>query len=140
MASTGEFVDSVADYMVLSGVGARYATSGTSIQVTVRRDIGATTVVLVTPQGGLAFPKKQTEQQAFQVLVDSDTISGARVKAREVFDLLHDVHAVILPSGHEVLWMRAVALPQAIPNGPGRGEIFQFSVNFDAVLKLAGGS
>lgn len=142
MPASGEFVDSVADYLVASGVGARYATSGTSLQVNVRRETGAPTTVLLTATGGLAFPKKQIEQYAFQALVDSTTVSGATIKAREVFDLLHDVHATTLPSGHEVLWMRATALPQPVPIGPGGGqtEQYQFSVNFDALLKLAGGS
>ncbi len=133
-----EFIDVMADMLVASGVGARYATSGTSIQVNYRRETGAPIVVFLLQQGGLAFPFDYKEQYAVQCLVDGTTISGARDKARQVFDLLHETVATEV-SGHQVLWLRAIAPPQAIPVGPGGGEHerYQFSVNFDALLVKA---
>jgi hypothetical protein len=123
---------------VASGVGSRYSTSGVSIQVNFRRDTGAPTVVLLMQQGGLAFPFDYKEQYAVQCLVDSTTISGARTVSRQVFDILHETVATEI-SGHQVLWMRAIAPPQAIPEGPGgeEHERYQFSVNFDALLVKA---
>lgn len=134
-----EFVDAVADRLVASGIcTGRYSTSGTAAQVNLRRDgMGADTIVLLTQQGGGAFPKDQTEQQAFRVLVDAETLSGAQSKSREVFDHLHELTAVTL-SGHDVLWVRAVAPPQSVPIGPGESERFQFSVNFDALVRKSG--
>ncbi len=133
-----EFVDVVADMLVGAGIGARYSTSGVSIQVNYRRDIGAPTVVLLMQQGGLSHPFNYKENYAVQCLVDSATISGARDTSRQVYDLLNETVATEV-SGHQVLWLRAIAPPQAIPVGPGGGEHerYQFSVNFDALLVKA---
>lgn len=133
-----EFVDAVADLLVASGIGSRYSTSGTSVQVNYRRDTGAPIVVLLMQQGGLSHPFNYKENYAVQCLVDGTTISGARDTARQVFDLLHEVVAAEV-SGHQVLWMRAIAPPQAIPVGAGGSEHerYQFSVNFDALLVKA---
>jgi hypothetical protein len=132
-----ELVDAIADRLVASGIGtARYSTSGTSVQVNVRRETGADTIVLLTQRGGTAYPG-QREDQTFQVLVDATTVSGAQAKARAVFDHLHGLVALTL-SGHDVLWIRAVTPPQAVPHGPGESERFQFSVNFDAFVRKAG--
>jgi hypothetical protein len=133
-----EFIDAVADLLVASGVGARYSTSGTSIQVNYRRDEGAPVVVLLMQQGGLSHPRNYKENYAVQCLVDSTTISGARDTCRQVYDLLHETVATEI-SGHQVLWLRAIAPPQAIPVGPGGGEHerYHFSVNFDALLVKA---
>lgn len=136
VGGVAEFVSAAANLLVSGGVGTLYATSGTSVQMNVRRDTGAETVVLLSQTGGLAFPHDAKEQYAFQVMVDSTTISGARTTARAVFDLLHERVAEEI-GGHDVLWLRAVTLPQAIPMGPSGGpdkERFQFSVNFDALL------
>ena len=131
-----EFIEAVARDLVASGVGALYATSGVSIQVNMRKETGATTVLLLTQAGGLAFPKDEKEQQGFQCFVDSTTISGAQTVARTVFDQLHERTAEVI-SGHQVLWMRAIAPPQAVPLGPTDSKGFQFSVNFEALLVKA---
>lgn len=134
-----EFVQAVALDLVASGVGALYATSGTSIHVNVRRDQPGNTVntvVLLKQTGGVAFPLNTKEQYAFQCFVDSDTIAGARDTARTVFDQLHERTAEVI-SGHRVLWMRAIGPPQAVPLGPTESKGYQFSVNFDAMLVKA---
>lgn len=131
-----EFIDAVADDLVASGVGARYATSGVSIQVNYRR-ASAPHVVLLSQTGGLAFPHDAKEQQGIQVLVDSIDLVSAQTIARQVYEQLHERIATATFSGFEVLWMRATSgPPQAIPVGPagGQPERFQFSVNFDALL------
>lgn len=134
------FVQSIGELLVASGVGTSgatgnglYSTSGTSVQVDSRRDLGTPVVVLLQESGGIAFPLDHKEQQAFQVLVDASSISGARAKAREVYDLLHD-KVRLVTSGGSALWIRATALPQAIPALEGEGVRFQFSVNFDALI------
>lgn len=135
-----ELVDAVADLLVASGVGTgRYTTSGTSVQVNMRRDLGSPTVMLLTQFGGVAAAKDQTEDQAFQVLVDSSLVSGAQAKAREVFNFLHERTAETL-SGLDVLYIRAVAPPQAVPTGPGSSERFLFSINFTARIRKQGDS
>ncbi len=135
-----ELVDAIADLLVASGIAtARYSTSGTSMQVNYRRDTGAPTILLLTQQGGVAQPKDQTEDQAYQALTDSSTVSGAQVKSREVFEFLHERTAEII-GGFDVLYVRAVAPPQAVPTGPGVSERFQFSVNFTARIRKQGDS
>lgn len=134
-----EFVKRVAEDLVASGIGTGlYSTSGVSVQVNYRRDLGTDHVVLLTQTGGVAFAWNFKEQQAFQVLVDSVDLVSAQTLARQVFDQLHERTATCF-SGYEVLWLRAVAPPQAIPVGPQADQPsrFQFSVNFDALLVKA---
>lgn len=131
-----EFIEAVALDLVASGVGAIYSTSGVSIQPNVRRETAAPTVLYLRQTGGIAFALDTKEQQAFQALVDSTTINVAQTVARTVFDQLHERTAEVI-SGHQVLWMRAVAPPQAIPLGPTESKGYQFSVNFDAMLVKA---
>lgn len=136
-----EFVDEVADLLVASGVATGlYTTSGTSLQVNYRRDTGAPTVLLLRQSGGTPLPKADAETYTLQALVDSETNAAAKSKARELFDFLHERTRVALPS-HDVLWIRAVTLPQSLPLGPNTGgsERFQFSVNFNAFIRKAGG-
>ncbi len=134
-----EFIEAVARDLVASGVGAFYSTSGVAIQVNVRADDpgnSITTWVVLRQTGGVAFPLKTKEQYAFQCLVDSTTVVSAQTVARTVFDQLHERTAEVI-SGHKVLWMRAIALPQAVPLGPTDSKGYQFSVNFDAMLVKA---
>lgn len=147
MPASGEFVDAVADLLVASGLGTgRYSTSGTSIQVNLRRDFGVDlTYVLLSQTGGQSFPFALREHQNLQVLVDAPTVSGARAKAREIYDFLHDRAAFAITlagvsgadAGHRIMWLRSTTgPPQAIPIGPGGGEAdrYQFSTNFEAFL------
>ena len=138
-----EFIESLASDLVASGVGARYGTGSgvVSVQLNYRRDNDQDHTVLLMQTGGLAFPHAGKEQQGIQVLVDSDDLVSGQTIARQVYDQFHERTAETI-SGHEVLWLRATTLPQAIPVGPAAGqpERFQFSVNFEALLKLAGGS
>lgn len=133
-----EFIDGLAGRLVASGIGTGlYSTSGTSVQVNVRRETGAPTLLLLSQTGGTPHVKGQTEQHGVQVLVDSTTVSGARAKAREVFDHFHGLTAETI-SGHDVLWVRALALPQAVVVGPGESEQFRFSLNFEALVRQSG--
>lgn len=133
MPASGEFLDRVADLVVASGIGTgRYATSGVSVQVSFRRELGAPTVLLLTPTGGLTHERGALETQSFQAFVDSETLELARDTARELFDLLHETGTTEI-GGHAVTWIRALAPPQAVPVGPD-AKRFQFSVNFDALL------
>ena len=134
-----EFIEAVALDLVASGVGSLYGSSGVSIQVNVRRDEpgnSITTWVVLRQTGGLAFALNTKEQYAFQCFVDSTTFSGAQTVARMVFDQLHERTAEVI-SGHQVLWIRAIAPPQAVPLGPTDSKGYQFSVNFDAMLVKA---
>lgn len=112
-----------------------YSTSGVSLQVNHRREIDDkdVTVVLLSQVGGLSFVRKTKEQQAIQVLIDAKTHAAAQSKAREIYAQWEEQIACTISGGHKVLWIRAVAPPQAIPNGPGDGR-FQFSVTFDAMI------
>lgn len=112
-----------------------YLTSGVSLQVNHRREVEDpdVTIVLLSQTGGLAFPHKEKEQQGMQVLVDARTHSLAQSKAREIYEFWEETVAKVISGGHQVLWVRAIAPPQAIPNGPGDRR-FQFSVNFDAMI------
>ena len=138
-----EFVDELAAFLVSGGVGQFYAgglvPSDTTVQTAYRRDTPAH-VILLRQVGGLAFPHEQKELQTFQVLVDGPTISGAKAKARQVHDLLHETTMTDF-GGHKVMWLRAVTLPQVIPVMSALGELkerFQFSGNFQALLVLSG--
>lgn len=132
-----EVISGMADELVGAGIGTGiYATSGTSIQVNYRRDMGDdTTHVLLRQSGGASYPHKAKEQQGIQVLVDGPTISGTQATARSIYELWEEVTATTISGGHEVLWIRAIAPPQAFPTGPDPGrERFQFSVNFDVLI------
>lgn len=132
-----EVISGLAAELVGAGIGTGiYATSGTSVQVNYRRDFGSdVTHVLLRQTGGLSFVRKAKEQQAIQVLVDAPTISGAQATARAIYDLWEEVIATVISGGHELLWLRAVAPPQAIPTGPQPDkERFQFSVNFQTLV------
>ncbi len=138
-----EFIEALASDLTASGVGVRYGTGSgvVSIQLNYRRDVSAEHVALLMQTGGLAFPHKGKEQQGIQVLVDSNDLVSGQTIARQIHDQFHERTAETI-SGHEVLWLRATTLPQAIPVGPAAGqpERFQFSVNFEALIKLSGGS
>ena len=129
-----EFIDAVADDLVASGIGVRYATSGVSIQVNHRRSIDAPHVVLLNQTGGQSFPWAFKEQQGIQVLVDSVDLVSGRDIARRVYDQLHERIATDTFSGFEVLWMRSTSGPPQVVPQSGRPERFFFSVNFDALL------
>jgi len=132
-----EVIDGLADELVGAGIGTgRFSTSGTSVQVNVRRDEGHDVIHLVLRQtGGLSFPHKAKEQQAIQVLIDGPTMSGTRAKAREVYEFWEETVDALISGGHKILWIRAVAPPQSVPMGPDQSqERFQFSVNFDALV------
>jgi hypothetical protein len=133
-----EVVSGLANELVGAGVGTGiYSTSGTSVQINFRRDFGKdVTYIQLTQTGGQAFPRKAKEQQGIQVLVDAPTLSGAQATARAVYDLWEEVIATQISGGHEILWLRAIAPPQALPTGPGGTDMerFQFSVNFDALI------
>jgi hypothetical protein len=133
-----EVISGLANELVGAGIGTGiYSTSGTSVQINFRRDMGlAITHVLLTQTGGQSFPHKAKEQQGIQVLVDAPTLSGAQSTARAIYELWEEVIATQISGGHEILWLRAIAPPQALPTGPGgtEKERFQFSVNFDALI------
>jgi len=130
------FISALADDLVASGIGARYATSGISIQVHYRRDTGAPHVVLLRETGGITHPWAAKENLGVQVVVDStDVISGQSI-ARSIHEQFHDRHAETI-SGHRMIYLRSTTgPPMALPlgpasNTPGR---FTFSVNFDALI------
>ncbi len=81
-----EFIRAVADDLVSGSVGALYATSGVSIQVTNRREIqlGAVgdTIVLLQQSGGNPWPRGSAEEYGFQVLIDSNDAVSGEVAAR----------------------------------------------------------
>jgi hypothetical protein len=137
-----EFVDALADYLVFSGGFGQYITSGltiadTSIQVNFRRETPAQ-VVLVRQSGGAGYPHAAKELQAVQMLIDGATLSGTKAKARAIHDHLHDKIMFTLSGGHQVMWMRAAALPQSFPvlSALGLKERYQFSINFQVLLVL----
>lgn len=133
-----ELVGDLAELLVASGIcDGHYSDEGRSAQVNFRRETHAETIVLLTQRGGLV-ERERAEMPSFQVLVDSSSIRAASTCAREVFDFLHEMGRFVSDSGHDVLWVRAVAPPQAVPNGPGESERFQFSMNFDAFIRKAG--
>jgi hypothetical protein len=133
-----QFVTAVVDYCVSGLIGELYATSGVSLQDGMRRETAAPTIALFTQTGGESFAQDQTEGYGFQVLVDSETASGARSAARDIYDLLHETVADSSNFGsYDVLWLRGVAPPQDIGPGPGGGNRFVVSTNFDARIKRA---
>lgn len=135
MPASGEFIDRLADLLVASGFGILGApTSGAAVQVDFRRD-GPEMVLLLSQTGGVSYPFGDKEEYGFQVLVDATTISGAKATARGVYDFLHETIVQEI-GGHRVLWLRAIAPPQAIPAGP-KPERFQFSTNYRALLVRA---
>ena len=131
-----EVISGFGDELIGAGiVTGYYSTSGVSLQINHRREATdpAITIVLMSQTGGLAFPHKAKEQQGFQVLVDAQKVADAASKAREIYALWEELVGTTISGGHKILWMRAVAPPQTIPNGPGDRR-FQFSVNFDAMI------
>lgn len=129
------FISALADDLVASGIGGRYSTSGTSIQVNYRRDTGAPHVVLLRESGGLSFPWNTKEQLGIQVLVDSNDLVSGQTIARTIYNQFHERTAEVL-SGHKLLWLRSTSgPPQAIPLGPAaEAGRFTYSVNFDALI------
>jgi hypothetical protein len=129
-----QFVTAVVDRCISGGVGTLYATSGVSIQDGLRQETGAETIAVFTQSSGESFAQDQTEAQGIQVLVDSETVSGARDVARTIYELLHETvadYASGFGSFH-VLWLRGVAPPQDIGPGPGGSKRFVVSTNYDA--------
>jgi len=132
-----ELVSGLAQEIVGAGIGTGiFSTSGTSVQVNFRRDMGAdVTHVVLRQTGGLSFPHKAKEQQGIQVVVDSSTLAVAQAKARAVYELFEEIVATQISGGSELLWIRAVGPPQSLPTGPdASAERFMFSVNFEALL------
>lgn len=132
-----EVISGLARELVGAGVATGfYATTGTSVQINYRRDVGADVIHVVLRQtGGLSFPHKAKEQQGIQVLVDGPTFQATQAKAREIYDLWEEVVATVISGGHQILWLRALTPPQAIPSGPDPGaERPQFSVNFETLV------
>lgn len=128
-----ELVDVVIAECVASGIGTRYSesVSGVALQNGMRRDTVAPTVALFLQAGGEGLPFDTSENAGFQVLVDSETVSGARAVARDIYNLLHDRTAEVI-SGVSILWLRGVAPPQDVGPGPGDSERFVVSTNYDA--------
>lgn len=130
------FISALADDLVASGIGARYATSGISIQVNYRRDTGAPHVVLLRETGGISYPWVAKENIGIQVVVDSTDIVSGQSISRAILEQFHDRHAETI-SGHRMIYLRSTTgPPMALPlgpatNTPGR---FTFSVNFDALI------
>lgn len=134
-----EFIEALADELVASGVGTgRYSTSGVSVQLNHRRDLGAPHVIQVRQAGGLPFPYAGKEQQGVQILVDSEDVVSGQTIARQAYDQLHNRTAEVI-GGHNVLWMRASTLPQPLPGPAGQAERFTFVVSLEALLRLTGG-
>lgn len=145
-----EFIRAVADDLVSGSVGTMYSTTpgSVSIQVTNRREIqdsaagDGSTIVLLQQTGGNPWPRGSAEEYGFQVLVDSNDVVSGETAARAVYDRLFERFNEVL-GGHVVHWLRAVALPQAVPMGPSAGqppERFMFSVNFNTLILKTGGS
>lgn len=140
-----EFVHALAAHLISGGIGSAYSeTLGlgeTSIQMNYRRETAAN-VVLLRQTGGAAYPHAAKELQTIQVLCDAPTISGAREKARQVHDALHELTMYAFSGGHFAMWIRASTLPQSVPvlSALGTKERHLFSVNFQALLVLQGAS
>jgi hypothetical protein len=141
-----DFIEGLAGMMVASGIGTSgqsnglYATSGVSVQYDFRRHFDDVEIyVIFQGVGGVPGERGQSERPVFNVWVDGHTLSGVRGTAREVFDFLHERVAFTV-SGHDVLYVRGLALPQPIPIGPAPDDPtrYQYSVNFEAFLRKAG--
>lgn len=131
-----QFVTAVVDYCISEGVGEKYATSGVSIQDGVRKETGAETIALFNQNPGTSYAQDQVEDCGIQVLVDSETVSGARDVAREIYELLHETVANDTDFGSfDVLWLRGVAPPQDLGPGPGGADRFIVSTNYGARIK-----
>lgn len=130
------FISALADDLVASGIGARYATSGVSIQVNLRRETGAPHIVLLRETGGISYPWDAKENLGIQVVVDSTDLVSGQTIARNIYEQFHDRVAETI-SGHRMLYLRSTSgPPMALPLGPasdtpGR---YTFSVNFDALI------
>jgi hypothetical protein len=132
-----ELVTAVVDRCISGGIGTLYGTSGVSIQDGFRRETGAPTIAVFTQTGGESFAQDQMEGVGIQVLVDSETVSGARTTSRAIYDLLHETVADYATNfgSFEVLWLRGVAPPQDIGPGPGGGKRVIVSTNYDARIR-----
>lgn len=131
-----QFVTTVADFCISGGIGELYSTSGVSIQDGLRRETGAPTIAVFTQAPGESFAQDMTEGIGVQVLVDSETVSGARDTARTIYELLHETVADYANFGSfQVLWLRGIAPPQDIGPGPGDGKRFVVSTNYDARIR-----
>lgn len=140
-----EFAAVAMDYCEAQGIGGVYATSGVALQDGLRRAPGdlpgsaPDTIALFRGTGGETIvgatpgPTSTSEDYALQVLVDSETVSGARATARAIYDLLHDVRASVI-SGVSVLWIHGVTPPQDLGTGPGSEERFLVTCNYTARL------
>lgn len=135
------FVDVLSGFMLDNGIGdGAYVASGVSLQNGVRRETGAETIVLLRQTGGTALQgaspgrSDSSNDWGFQVLVDSETASGARATAESIFELLHAAQDASVISGYKVLWLRAVAPPQDVGPGPGPAKRFAVSTNYTARL------
>lgn len=134
-----QFVTAVINHCISGGVGESqlYATSGVSMQDGLRRDTGAPTIALFRQGPGESFAQGATEGYGIQVLVDSETVSGARATARDIYELLHEVVPLdgVSFGSFDVLWLRGVAPPQDVGPGPGDEKRFVVSTNYDARIK-----
>ena len=130
------FISALADDLVASGVGERYAASGVSIQVNYRRATGARHYVLLRETGGTSHPWDAKESLGVQVVVDSDDLISGQTLARDIYEQFHDRVSETL-SGHRMLYLRSITgPPMALPlgpasNTPGR---YSFSANYDALI------
>lgn len=134
-----EFVTAALQYVAANGIGTLYSASGVALQDGMRRapgdlpGVAPETIALFRETGGESLIFDTSEEYAFQVLVDSETVSGARKVSRDIYNLLHDTRATVI-SGFSVLWLRGVTPPQDIGIGPGTGERFTVSTNYTARL------
>jgi hypothetical protein len=131
-----QFVTAALQNCISGGIGSLYSTSGVSMQDGLRKQTGAPTIALFNQAGGTSFAQDQMESYGFQVLVDSDTPSGARTAARDIYDHLHETVAAYSGFGdYEVLWLRGIAPPQDLGPGPGEADRFTVSTNYVARLR-----
>lgn len=133
-----QFITALAQYLEAQGVGEIYSTSGVSIQDGMRRDLSdiggpPPTIALVRqgPGDPLINALQTNELYGVQVLVDSETVSGARETSRTIFSLLSGVRAQVI-SGFRVMSVQAIDLPADIGVAPGASERFTVSTNYTA--------
>ena len=131
-----EFVTAVINELEASGIGEVYATSGISLQDGYRRgapeDGGISgAVALLRQTAGVNFPRDDSYQVGIQILVDAETVSGARAASQTIYNFLHEKTTVCFGT-FRVLWMRANTRPQDLGDGPGGNERYQVSTNYNA--------
>lgn len=143
MADFDEFVTAAVYYVEANGIGSFPTVSGARVTSGVvlfdgkRRDGGdlpggrPDTIALFRQSAGEGLIFDTSEEYGFQVLVDSETVSGARAVSRLIYNLLNDTRATVI-SGFELLWLRGIAPPQDIGDGPGSDERFIVSTNYTA--------